>query len=212
MAFNNCIPVRGCLLLVCFIVSISMARSQGRQVKMYLEQIAANKVYIEYLQKGYTIVKQGLNVIGSIKNGHFSLDQLFFNGLVSINPRVRQYPRVADIIVLAVRITSTGNKSMQQLRRDGLFTGDLLQYAGQVTTALNADCVALLADLAELLTTGELQLSDDERIKRIDQVYQEMSDRYVFVSNWSAETSMLGLQKKKDQQEASRMKSVYGLK
>ena len=157
-------------------------------------------------------MKQGLNVIGSIKNGHFSLDQLFFNGLVSINPRVRQYPRVADIIVLAVRITATGNKSIQQLRRDGLFTGELVQYAGQVTAALYADCVALLADLAELLTTGELQLSDDERIKRIDQVYQEMSDRYVFISNWSAETAMLILQKKKDQQEASRMKSVYGLK
>jgi len=212
MAFNNCIPVRGCLLLVCFVVNISMAWAQGRQVKTYLEQIAANKVYIEYLQKGYTVVKRGLNIIGSIKDGHFGLDQLFFNGLVSINPRVQQYPRVADIIVLAVRITSIGNKSIQQLRRDGLFTGDLVQYAGQVTAALNADCVALLADLAELLTTGELQLSDDERIKRIDQVHQEMNDRYVFISTWSAEIAMFILQKKKDQQEASRMKSVYGIK
>ena len=59
------------------------------QIKYLLNQIAANKVYIGYLQKGYSIASKGLSTIGQIKNGEFTLHQDFFNRLLSINPAIK---------------------------------------------------------------------------------------------------------------------------
>lgn len=186
--------------------------SQGRQVKMYLEQIAANKVYLEYLQKGYQVVKKGLGVINTIKDGHFSLDQLFFNGLSSINPKVRQYPRVADIAILCVRTITSAKRSLQLMKKENLFTPEQVKYAEQVFMAMTAGCLSLLDDLNDLLKPGFMQLSDDERISRIDAVHQEMKDRYVFVNNWSDETAVLLFQMKKEQHDVRVMQGVNGLK
>ncbi|MDF2188716.1 hypothetical protein [Paraflavitalea sp. CAU 1676] len=179
---------------------------------MYLEHIAAGKVYIEYLQQGYSLVRKGFGVISNIKDGHLSLDKLFFDGLVAINPRIRGYPHVADIMSMSVETVKACGHNKRLLSREAGLSSDLISYADRVTTSLATDCLVLLSDLAELLAAGHLQLSDDERIKRIDQVYIEMKDRYVFIQNWSAETSLMILNMKKEYKEAARMKSVYDLK
>lgn len=201
--------------LVCVVLLMAAASfcwSQGRQVKMYLEQIAANKVYLEYLQKGYQVVKKGLGVINGIKDGHFNLDQLFFNGLSAINPKVRQYPRVADITILCVRTIRSAKRSLKLMKKEKLFTAKQVQYAEQVFTTMTAGCLLLLDDLSDLLKPGFMQLSDDERISRIDAVYQEMQDQYVFVNNWSSETAVMLFQMKKEQHDVRVMQGVNGLK
>ncbi len=179
---------------------------------MYLEHIAAGKVYIEYLQKGYSIVRQGLGVISNIKNGHLTLDQLFFNGLVAINPRIRQYPHVADILTMAVKITRACAANKKLLMTEGGLSPEMKAYTDRVTVGLSAGCLSLLSDLADLLMANHLQLSDDERIRRIDEVYDEMKDRYSFIETWSAETSVMILQMKKERMEVERMKNVNDLK
>src|SRR5690606_18622695 len=70
------------------------------QIKYLINQVAANKVYLEYIQKGYAIAGKGLSVIGQIKNGNFTLHKDFFNGLLSINPSIKASSKVAGIIAL----------------------------------------------------------------------------------------------------------------
>jgi hypothetical protein len=43
------------------------------ELKYYLQQIAALKLYAGFLEKGYSIAREGLTVIAEIKNGEFNL-------------------------------------------------------------------------------------------------------------------------------------------
>ncbi len=51
------------------------------QKKSLLQQIAALKVYIDYAQKGYSIAKEGLTLIGNIKNREFDLHSKYISSL-----------------------------------------------------------------------------------------------------------------------------------
>ncbi len=46
-------------------------------------------------------------------------------------------------------------------------------------------------------------MSDDERIKRIDLLYADMQDKYVFANSFSNDINLMALQRTKELQEAS---------
>ncbi|MCA6438992.1 MAG: hypothetical protein IM581_03630, partial [Chitinophagaceae bacterium] len=77
---------------------------KSTQKKYLLQQIAALQVYIGYAKKGYTVVTSGINTIRNIKNGDLNLHRDFFNRLKNVNPAIRRYAKVADIIAYQVKI------------------------------------------------------------------------------------------------------------
>jgi hypothetical protein len=199
------IIVWGMLLIVLF------SRAQNKTFKLYIQQIAANKVYIEYLQKGYRIAKNGLTTIGNIKNGHWSLDKDFFAGLKGINPKVRNYSKVADIIVLNIKTIKQYKTAMKQARSAELFDSGEISYFDKVFTVLLDDCMRVTDELTLLLTANELTMSDDERIKRIDLLYTDMQDKYVFANGFSNDVNVMAFQRSKELREAATVRSLYGL-
>src|SRR5258706_12690912 len=68
------------------------------QIKYLLQQIAANKIYIDYLEKGYQIAHGGLQTIQNIKKGDFNLHIGFLDSLKKINPAIKNWAKIADII------------------------------------------------------------------------------------------------------------------
>ena len=97
------------MLLILFALSVGSTYAQTwdewfQQKKTRLtyltQQIVALQVYEGYLQKGYTIAKNGLNTMGAIKGGEFSLHQQFFAALSAINPALQHDSQIADIITL----------------------------------------------------------------------------------------------------------------
>lgn len=165
------------------------------QTEYLIQQIAALQVYIGYLQKGYKIVQGGLNMIGDIKKGHFNLDKAFFDGLTSVNPKVKSYARVADIIRLNIQVVQRSGKALEEARSSYRFSGKELDYVSKVFAGVTDGCEELIEELTQLLTPGELQLSDDERIRRIDGVYGEMKDRYGFINSFCNDLSRMSIQR-----------------
>lgn len=199
------------IIIACILVVLSKyTQAQNKTIKLYLQQIAANKVYIEYLQKGYKIAKTGLTTIGNIKNGHFGLDKDFFAGLQAINPKVRNYAKVTGIIALNIKVVKQYRKAMNEARRNNMYNSDELEYMGKVFTALVEDCTMITDELLVLLTPDKLKMSDDERIKRIDETHAAMQDNYVFVNSFSADIAMVALQRNKDVKDAATLRTLYG--
>lgn len=197
-------------IMILLLMIFCKGYGQNNQIKLYIQQIAANKVYLEYLQKGYSIVRNGLNTIGNIKNGHFSLDIDFFDGLESVNPKVRHYAKVADIGSLSVQIIKRAQKLMTQTRNSEFFTEREIAYVARVTDALLSGCAEMLDELALLLKKSEFTMSDDERIKRVDMLHAQMRDQYAFVNYFSGELQLLQLQKNKEQRDAGVLKDLVG--
>ena len=182
------------------------------QIKYLLQQIAANKVYIEYAQKGYSIARKGLNTIQHIKQGDFDLHRDFISSLSSVNPKVKSYARVADIIACQLRIVKTVGATIRNLKESNQFTSDELEYSKMVFERLLEESLKNLDELFVIISSGELQMKDDERIKRIDQLFIEMQDKYGFCQSFSDECSVLAMRRFSEQADIQLSKKLNGLK
>lgn len=171
------------------------------QTEYLILQIAANKVYLELVKKGYRIARDGLNTISSFKEGEFSLHDAFFKSLKNVNPEVKRYVRIAETVDLQKKIVRENNRVLVQLSVSGAFTVDELTYMRGVFKRLLDDCELVLDDLVTVVTTGKLGMKDDERFARIDKLFLEMQNKYTFCQRFSGEAKMLAagrLQEKKE--------------
>ena len=182
------------------------------QIKYLLDQIAANKVSIDYLEKGYEIARTGLNTIQNIKKGDFNLHRDFFGSLEIVNPKIKTYTRVADIIAYQVRIVKNISTTIKNLKESGQFNTNELDYSKAVFENLLDECVKNVDELYLVITSGALQMTDDERIKRIDQLYTDMQDKYSFCQSFSEEHSVLAMQRLSEQVEIMMSKKLNGVK
>jgi hypothetical protein len=181
------------------------------QIRYLLEQIVANKVYIEYVGKGYSIARKGLNTIQNIKKGDFDLHRDFIGSLSNVNPKIKSYTRVADIIAYQLRIVKNAGTVVKNLRESNQFSTDELDYSKAVFDRLLEDCLKNMDELFLIITSVELKMKDDERIKRIDRLYLDMQDKYSFCQSYSEECSVLAIQRLSEQFEITRSKQLNGL-
>ena len=204
------------LLCVCSLKSLAQTYdewfSQKKTQKKYLlQQIAALQMYIGYAEKGYSIASKGLNTIRDIKHGDFNLHSTFFNSLSAVNPTVKNYVKVADIIATQISIAKQVRSTIKQCTNGKQLTAAELNYLQQVFNNLLDDCAKNLDELFGIITNDEQQMKDDERIKRIDKLYDDMQDKQVFVQSFSHSAKGLSVQRRNDQYDITIEKKLNGL-
>ncbi|QIH37330.1 hypothetical protein G7A72_00215 [Flavobacterium sp. Sr18] len=187
-------------------------QAQAKQREELLKQIAAFKVYIGYAQKGYSITKKGLNVIGDFKRGELDLHIDYFNSLNTINPKIKNYIRVAQIITLQVKILKGYSRTMSYMNQNDLFHGDEVAYVKRVLDRLLKECDARIDELTAVLTQGKLELKDDERLERIDALYQNMLESQSFFEDFSNQTRMMGFSRSAEAEDVKTSHALQGLK
>ena len=185
---------------------------QSKQVKLYLKQIGLNEVLINYLKKAMAIAKFGLTTIGDIKNGEFSLHRIFFDKLKAVNPKIKNLAKVADIITLQVQIIKNYQSSYKQIKASQQFSNAEIKYIYSVFSKLLDDTGNNLEELYKVLAADQYQMTDDERIKRIDDLYVEMQNSYVFTQHFSKETLVMAMQRMKEGNEVKQSRDWYGIK
>ncbi|WPQ61930.1 hypothetical protein SIO70_26565 [Chitinophaga sancti] len=184
--------------------------SQKKTQRKYLaEQIAALKVYKGYLEKGYNIAKTGLNTISDFKNGEFNLHKVFFNSLKEVNPAVKKYAGVADIIAMQADILKLYKSTAEYLKTGTSFQASEVDYIGRVFTRVLNDCSRTIDELIDLVTDGSLQMSDDERLAKIDQLKVNMGDDYDFAGSFYKDIRGLGDSRQKESREIDTLKTWY---
>lgn len=187
-------------------------KQKKTQIKYLLQQLAALQVYEGYLSKGYNIAKGGLYAIGNIKNGEFHLHEAFVSSLSRINPAIQHDSRITDITALQLHINKLYKQCYRSASQSKQLSGSDIQYVHSVFTSLLNGCANDISDLISLTTDGQLQLGDDERIKRIDVIYKDMQSKYVFAQSFSHETNGLIRNRQKEQTEINSLTSLYNPK
>ncbi len=202
------------LLITVTIVFASLLSSYGqsKQVKLYLKQIGLNEVLINYLKKAMAIAKFGLTTIADIKNGEFSLHRIFFDKLKAVNPKIKNLKKVADIITLQVQIIKNYQSSYKQIKASKQFSNTEINYIYSVFIKLLDDTGNNLEELYKVLAAAQYQMTDDERIKRIDDLYIQMQSNYVFTQHFSKETLVMAMQRMKESNELKQSRDWYGIK
>lgn len=185
--------------------------AQAKQRKVLLLQIAALQTYIGYAKKGYTVVKNGLNFIGDVKNGEVNLHGDYFKSLQKVNPKVRKYVRISEIISLQVKIIKVQKNTLKKLQHEDLFHGDELDYIKKTFEKLLDNCSGTLEELLLISTDAQLEMKDDQRIERIDGLYRTMMEDYSFCENFSEQIRVLSLSKTKEENEIRQSHVLLGL-
>ena len=187
-------------------------KQKKTQKKYLIEQIVAFKIYLGYVQKGYSIARKGLTTIGNIKKGDFSLHNDFLSSFKSVNLTIRNYSKVPEIIAFQVKIIQSYKSTYKYVQSISLYSPAEIDFIYRVFTNLINNSSDDLDELITVVTANELEMKDDERLKRIDAVYVSMQDKYAFATSFGDEAKVLAVQKAKDNNNVETSRSLYGIK
>lgn len=208
------------IILIVLLSTVSMAQAQKMkawvnqkktQIEYLILQIAAKKVYLEQVKNGYKIAQEGLGIISSFKRGEFNLHDLFFQSLKNVNPAVKGYLRVEETIELQRKILLGYNQILRQLTADDAFTDEEVSYFRSVFSKLLNDCEMLLDDLISVVTSGNLEMKDDERLTRIDKLFLAMQDNYSFYRTFSSEIKATAVSLLKENTDVETSRALHDL-
>ncbi len=181
------------------------------QTKYLVDQIVALQAYISYLEKGYHISRDGLNLIGDIKEGEFNLHKNYFNSLKTVNPHIMKYPKIAGILSMQMGILSQQQATIGLSKESNQFTVEEIGYIKKVFENLEDEAEKDLDELQLIITNGQMQMTDDERIKEIDRIYNRVQEKYSFSKRFSDKVKLLAQQRKNGNKAAKELKALYGI-
>lgn len=184
---------------------------QLKQRKVLLQQIAALKVYTDYAQKGYSVAKKGLRTIGDFKRGEFNLHSDYFNSLKTVNPKIKTYAKVGEIIALQLKIIKSSSFIIRQVQWDDLFHGNEIAYIKRVVDRLIENCDGNLEELLIIVTDGQLEMKEEERMKRIDALYLNMLENYSFGESFTKQTRLMVLSRAKEKKDLKTSRDLNGI-
>ena len=203
------------LIILAILISAKPAFCQAQEAKKLLldvEKLAQFKQILSDLKKGYEILSTGYENIKNISKGNFNLHQTFLDGLLQVSPVVQKYERITDIINYQVRIIKVGKSAYSQFKGDKNFTVNEIDYMGKVYSHLFNESVKNVSDLITVVTAGKLRMSDDERLKAIDHIWNEVQDQYAFLRDFNSSTSMLSQARQKEQEDVDVTRKLMDIK
>jgi hypothetical protein len=175
------------------------------QIKYLTQQIAALEQYESYIKQGYAISQNGLGNIGGYIKGEYGSHTAYYNSLKTVNPQVKSNSKADSIISCAQQIP----EQFDHLNGLSGLDKDNKTYIAKVETKVLDECGKDLNELELVITSGQAQMSDDERISRLDEIYHRMKDKYAFTQSFCGQVRMLLLQRSRELRDIQTLGRYY---
>ena len=199
-------------ILLFFMIGKNTAQSaEVQQLLLNIEKLSQLKKILDNMYQGYRIVSKGYGIIKDISEGSFNLHRVFLDGLLQVSPTVKKYEKIPEIIRNQTMLVKEYKWAFKNFNRFALFNAGEIKYLKIVYTNLLSKSLQNLSDLALVLTTGNLRMSEDERLKAIDKIGEEMSDKLNFLRIFNKENSMLTVQRGREKIDVTLSKKQSGL-
>ena len=211
----KCIAAIACIILS---IDTSCAQTwkewfnQKKTQKEYLiKQIAALKVYAKYLKEGYDIAQKGLNIVGEIKGRNFSDHENHFGSLRIVKDDLGNAPSINLILRRQVAIMNEFRELKNVCRNSENLTEEEIRYVDLVYSNLLTECDRVMVALQAVVTDDAYQMTDDERIERIDVIYHDMNGKYAFTRTFCSSTKSLIMQRGLEKREIESARKLNGV-
>ncbi|MDB5122374.1 MAG: TerB family tellurite resistance protein [Mucilaginibacter sp.] len=182
-----------------------------QQLLLDIEKLTQMKSILSDMKTGYQIYQQGYGTISSLSKGNFDLHNSYITGLMTVSPAVRNYGRVAEILTMEASLISEYKRQSTLFRQSGTFSVLELSYMSNVYTRLVSETLDNIEELTNVITAGKLRMSDAERVKAIDRIYDGSSDRLQFLRFFNNQGVVLSIQRSKDAAGTQTLRQLYGL-
>lgn len=184
-------------------------RQKKTQKKYLMQQIALLQTYLGYVKKGYTIVNDGITTVRKIKNGEFGLHDIFYADLYRVNPKIREYSKVATILADHQSTLRLARDALQEFRVSPLSRNPEVEWLTGIYDGLSQDAHQTLDELIQVLTSGKLGLSDDERIGHIDRLYEQAREQLAFAQMFASDIQGLLGARQQEHEETQYLFELY---
>ena len=200
------------IIIVMGLMSLqSSAQSQeAQQLLLNWEKLTQFKKILQDMYDGWKVINKGYNTIKDISSGNFSLHKGFLDALMEVSPVVKRYKRITDIVNYQGLIVKRYKAAFQQFKAEDVFTVQEILYLEKVYNNLFNESVRNLDELFMVVTAGQLRMSDDERIRAIDRIYDRIEDQFAFLEDFNSSTGYLSLQRKAEQTEINMSRKIQG--
>ncbi len=190
---------------------VNAQSQEAQQLMLDVQKLASLKNILTDLKKSYNIIWNGYNSIKNISEGNFNLHQAFLNSLLQVSPVIKKYYRVADIVSRQAKMIKDYKSAFALFKSSDLFSGDEISYMTAVFKNLFNQSVKSLDDLVMVLTAGKLRMTDDERMKNIDNIWSDVDNQISFLKHFNNNTKVLGIQRAREQNDISAIHKLYNI-
>ncbi len=201
-------------LLVLLLLFTSAAQAQSfsfsdlfgqanKQKQYYMQQIAAYNAFEQELKMGYNVVEHGLTGIANINTAELNAHSTYYKSLAQPSSTVTKSTQVQDILTWQTDITNSFSQPFTGL------TSSEQSYVGLVESNLLNACNSDLTDLQNLLSYGTLQMTDDERLKRLAKIHADMQDKYAFSQSFCNSVKLLAIQRQQNNNDTQTLQTLY---
>jgi hypothetical protein len=205
-------------LVSCFLVLSSAERSSAQtfaewwsqkktQISYLNQQIVALMVYGRSVKEGYQISQSGLGSISGWAKGELEQHTFRYSSLRQVNPNIRDDKRAVGVVNDLNRIVG----QLSALDRLSGLSADDWKYIRSVRVKVLAGCDANASELELVMTSGEAEMTDDERLDRLAHIDERVKDLWSFTSGFCSRVKVLILQREQAERDLITVRRVYGI-
>jgi DNA repair ATPase RecN len=196
------------ILILTILITLLMipVKSMGQsaeiqQLILNIEKLSQFKKILSDMKKGYELLSGGYKTVKDMTEGNFSLHKTFLDALMQVSPAVKNYKRVAEIVEYQISIVKESRNGMNRFIKSGNFSGQEINYFEKVYGNLLNQSLRNLDELTMVITADKLRMSDDERLKAVDDIYEQMQDKLLFLRNFNTTSNVLALQRAREKND-----------
>jgi hypothetical protein len=202
------------ILIAILITATSSLRAQAydaQQLLLNWEKLMELRKILDNMYKGYKILDKGYTTIRDIAHGNYSIHELFIDGLMIVNPAVRNYKRIPLIIDYQKLLLREFQRAHARFRQDPNFSAEEIEYMTNIYRFLVEASLRNIDELLLVITSAKLSMSDDERMSAIDRIFFDMEDKLTFVRSFNSSTQLLAMQRARSRNDVTTMRKLYGI-
>jgi len=197
------------LWLSCTWLGLWGQSAEVSQLLLNVEKLAQLKGILAQMKQGYTVLYGGYQGVRDLAQGNFSLHKIFLDGLLRVSPAVRNYARIPQIINTQIKLIQTYRHAYQRFQMSGHFEATELAYFARVYGNLIQLSLRGLQELTLIITAGTMRMDDQQRLKNVDRIFQQMQEMLVFLRHFNAQNDILLIQRIKEVNELRTTRRLY---
>lgn len=200
------------LITMIAVLTVSIAMGQkSKELKIQAEMLAKLKLQSIIVKEKNKIDQEGLDNIGNNKNGTYSLYNDYFKSLRTINSSVKESDKAQYIRDVISEIKRFFPLTISRADNSGLYERSEIAYFRQVYDKVVKDCNEIIRNLNAVTNNGEYEMSDDQRMERIDDLHAQMVRTYMFSRKFCTDIENVKRAREQSKQDAQRIQQLYGL-
>jgi len=198
-------------LSTCFTSRVYAQAEEIAQLLLNVEKLSQFKQILQQMYDGYKIISEGYDKVKNITSGNFQLHQVFLDGLYLVNPEIKKYRRVADIIQYQLDMVKEYKYHLQKFESIGVFSQGKLSYISSVYANLLDRSMQNLDELAMVITAQKLRMSDNERLEAIDRIAGDMKNKLIFLRSFNEQYTLLATELQKAKLDIQSLRQWHGV-